>query len=264
MKKYLRIIPAAFQSQIIYRGSMLIRGLRDIVNVAFFILLWSALFKDKANIAGFTFPAMVTYYILVKIIDQLYSYRHAYMIMWDIKNGDLSNYLSKPLNYFFYLMSHQIGRRGARVTTSLFIVLAIFITLPSFVVFPPNIIYFVSFLFSATLSWLMVFEIAFLLGALSFWFSETSGLKTATEQLTLVLGGSWVPLNLFPEPISNLADWLPFKYLYFNLVNIYQGKIPANQLATNLSIQLLWIIILGFSSFLVWRKGITKFGAYGN
>lgn len=263
MRKYLRFIVVAFSAQMTYRGSMLIRGLRDISSVMFFVVLWAALFKEKTVIGGFTFYAMVTYYVLAKIIDQMYSYEPSRLMTRDIITGDLSNYLIKPMRYFTYMIFLSVGRRFARSSTSLVIIILAFIFLSQWVVLPPNASSLIFFCFSAVLSWILLFEFAFLIGTLSFWSSETSGLQTAFDQLVLVLGGSWIPLNLFPEGVSRIVSILPFKYLYYDLVLIYQGKISSSEFFSHLAAQTAWVVALFLCCYVFWRKGTKNYASFG-
>lgn len=263
MKKYLRFAYASYESQMMYRGAMLIRGLRDVSGVLFFIVLWAALYKSKAEISGFTFSAMVTYYILVKIIDQIYSYEQGRLVSEDIKNGDLSNCLSKPYSYFFYRIFFSIGRRLARTSTSFSLVVLAFIFLPQWLVFPQNSTSFLFFVISAALSWVLLFELSYLIGLLSFWTSDTGSMRTAADQLIGFLGGVWVPLSLFPKQIADILNILPFKYLYFQLVQIYQGKIIGQELYFSIVIQFLWVIIFSILCRFTWAKGIKNYSAYG-
>ena len=242
---------------------MLIRGLRDVSGVLFFVILWAALFKTKAEISGFTFSAMVTYYILVKIIDQIYSYEPSRLINEDIINGDLSNYLTKPVKYFFYRLFFSIGRRFARVLTSFTLIFLAFIFLPQWVVFPPNFESLLFFIISAIFSWILLYELAFIVGTISFWTSGNDGLRTAFDQLIGLLGGIWVPLSLFPKQMADILNVLPFRYLYFQLVQIYQGKIIGDDLYFSVMIQVLWVAIFSLLCGYLWNRGLKKYESYG-
>lgn len=263
MHKYLEVIKIAYSLQLAYRGGMLIRCVRDIVTVLFFVLLWSALFRKTSVIGGYTLPSIITYYIIARIIDQLYSYEPARLLSRDIRQGDLSNYLVKPWKYVLYLASYTFGRRFARTTFSFLAIGLVFVLVPQFVVLPSSILYLLYFIISAVLSWVLLFEMIFVLGALSFWISETGGIRTAFEQMTLVLGGLWVPLDLFPKNVLYFLSYLPFKYFYFNLVQIYQGKISSSQITSGIWIQIIWMAAFGLLTAFLWKKGIKVYGAFG-
>lgn len=263
MRKYLEVVKIAYSLQMVYRAAMAIRAVRDIATVLFFVLLWTALFRQKAEIGGYNLSAMITYYVLAKIIDQLYSYEPSRLLSRDVLQGDLSNYLAKPWKYFLYLVSYAFGRRLARTTFSFLVIFLAFIFLPQFMVLPVRIIDITFFIPSAILSWVLLFEMVFVLGTLSFWFSETSGLRTAFEQLILVVGGMWVPLNLFPGQVAAVLKMLPFQYLYFHLIAIYQGKLETNELISGLVTQTFWVFALGLVAIFLWKRGLRVYGAYG-
>ena len=237
--------------------------MQDIISVLFFVILWVGIFKQKSVIDGFNLNAIITYYILVKVIDQLYTFKPAKDINDDIISGDLGNYLSKPVNYFNYMMNFGLGRRLARNTISLFIVLLAFIIFPNYLVLPSSIFNVVVFIIFAIFSWLLYYELAFFIGTLSFWFSETANIRSGIERMMGLLGGLWIPLAMFPQWIQNGLNLLPFKYLYSNLVLAYQGKLATVDIQNGLVVEAIWVISLFILCKMMWRKGIKKYETFG-
>lgn len=264
MKKYWTTFKSSYQENITYRGSVFIRAVRDVLLTLFFIVLWSALFQQKSVIDGYTFKSIVTYYILVRLMDQLYSFQTTRLLNEDIVDGSLSNYLMKPINYTVYLASYVLGRRIARTTLTFFLIIAVFVFLNSYILLPSSILNLLIFIVFAVLSWILFFEIAFLLGVTSFWFSEASNLRNVLEHVILFLGGLWLPINLFPEKIAQILNILPFKYLYNSLVQVYEGKLSANELITMFVVELVWIVLFHILGKYLFSKGVKNYAAFGN
>lgn len=228
------------------------------------MILWSALYVGKDQINGYTLTGMATYYILVKIIDQLFSYEPAKLLAREIRTGDLSNYLAKPLKYYQYLFGYTVGKRLARTTLTLFLVTILFILFPQLVSFSPSLNYFFLFLLSLILAIILVFELTYLLGCLGFWISEVDYFKNAWEQSSNILGGMWVPISFFPQILQQVLDYLPFKYEFYFTVMVFQGKLTLSQIYRGLIIETMWVLGLILVLKYVWEKGISKFESYGN
>lgn len=264
MKKYWTAYKSAYQENITYKGPVFIRAIRDVLLTLFFIVLWSAVFQQKEVINGYTFNSIITYYILVRLMDQLYSFQTTRLLNEDIVEGNLSNYLVKPMNYILYLASYVLGRRTARTTLTFILVIAIFVFFSNYVMPPSNLINLLIFILSAMLSWILFFEIAFLLGVISFWFSEVSNLRSVLEHIILILGGLWIPIDLFPEKIAQIVNLLPFKYLYNSPVQVYQGKLSTNDLLTMFVIELVWITLFHLIGKYLFSRGLKTYAAFGN
>jgi ABC-2 type transport system permease protein len=264
VRKYWLYFAGAFQIAFSYRASLVIRMIRDFLMVLFFITLWRALFAGKETIAGFTFSGMVSYYILAKAVDQLYTFDPGNVIERHVRSGDLSNFLAKPINYMIYLASHIFGRRLARTILTIIASIVIIIVFPSFVGYPAGIFETTAFFILIALAWLLVFAFSYLIGMISFWTTEISNIRQGFELLILILGGLWVPLNVLPDQISQILNYLPFKYLYYFPIQVYLGKVPVDKVFLGLITELCWILGLLFIAKYLWQRGLKRFGAYGN
>lgn len=263
MGKYLQFFKASYQIAFSYRASIIVRLIRDVVMTLFFVLLWATVFQNQQTVGSFTFKSIVTYYILVRILEQIYAFEPASLLTRDIKHGDLSNFLLKPLGYLRYLAFYTFGRRVARTFLTLIFIIALFMFAPTLIAYTDSPINGIAFILSATLSWILLFEISIGVGELSFWFSETGNIRRAIESFTGILGGLWVPLELFPKNIYSILNLLPFKYLYSFPVSIYQGKISGYELLFPLIVQLIWVLVLTLVIGYVWKKGVINYESYG-
>ncbi len=263
MKKYWEIFKANYQVNYSYRAAVVIQTVRELVITGLFIFLWQVLFRSNNSIGGYTFKSIVVYYILVRVFDRFYTFMPARFLSRHIRTGDLSNYLVKPLNYFRYMAAFSFGYRSAVSTVTVLIALCLFLFFPSVISYPPNLIYSLSFVGFAILSWVLFYEIAFLFGITSFWTTEIGNIRIAVDQLILLLGGLWIPLNMFPQEVVKVLDYLPFKYLFYYLVQVYQGKIAYPQLVRNFFIELFWIGLFWLGIQLFWKKGVQRYENFG-
>src|SRR5437870_9723075 len=70
------------------------------------IFLWRAMYAGQAaggELAGYTLAQMTSYYLLVTIVDALTAVNEDdWQIAADIKDGNISQFLLKPIDYLTY------------------------------------------------------------------------------------------------------------------------------------------------------------------
>lgn len=231
--------------------------------VCLFVLLWTALFQNKTEIGGFDLASITTYYILVEIIDIIYTQTPARLLNRDVKTGDLSNYLSKPLDYWKYLLSYTVGQQLANSSLSILVVLVLFIFFPGFVVFPKELIYFIGFFVFSFIAFLISHQILFIIGTWSFYVSEISHIRQGVNQLMGLLGGRWIPLSFFSVTTLKILELLPFTFLFSFPLKVFQQQVTIGQMQKALIIEIVWLGIFLLIGNITWKKGVRKYEAYG-
>ena len=71
ISKYTETAKVLFKAQIVYRFSTIVSMVFTISRIALAYILWSAIFDTRAVVAGFTFNAMITYYIIASFMTQM-------------------------------------------------------------------------------------------------------------------------------------------------------------------------------------------------
>ncbi|HXS14806.1 MAG TPA: ABC-2 family transporter protein, partial [Candidatus Saccharimonadales bacterium] len=77
------------------------------------------------------------------------------------------------------------------------------------------------------------------------------------------LAGSMFPLDILPRPIYILLSLLPFPYLIYGPLKIYLGQQNIFQIFLTLGVGFVWIFILGLFANVMWKKGLSLYGAEG-
>ncbi|MDP1743496.1 MAG: ABC-2 family transporter protein [Candidatus Amesbacteria bacterium] len=263
MKKYWCFLKIGFQVSAAYPASIYFRVIRHSLLVLLFVLLWTALFKIKPEIGGFGLASITTYYILVEIIDIIYTQTPARMLNRDIKTGDLSNYLLKPLDYWKYLLFYTVGQQLSNSSLSILAALVVFIFFPGFVILPSSLIYFVGFFVFSFIAFLISHQILFIVGTWSFYVSEITHIRQGINQLMGLLGGRWIPLSFFPPLAISVLEQLPFTYLFNFPLKIFQQQVSVGQMGRALFVGIIWLTSFLIIGNITWKKGVEKYEAYG-
>ena len=265
MRKYWAIFKISWQNTLVYRFNILMWRIRMMVAFLGIYFFWGAVFSQQVQFAGYSRPDMIGYLLIVFFLQYLVIGNDSFNIAMEIANGDLNNYLLKPLSYF----SNWSARDWALKLLNLILcfaeatVLIIVFKLP---VFTPNSLGTV-FLFTAVavLAAYLYFFFSFLFSSFSFWYPEHDGWPLRFLMLMFLefFAGTAFPLDIFPQPITAVLKWLPTSYLIYFPAQIYLGRLGAGEIIQGLVIMLLWLGVLAWLSRVVWKKGLQIYGAYG-
>ncbi len=186
-------------------------------------------------------------------------------IVWRIEkmivSGELNSIIVKPISFLYFNFFTYLGEvvlRGAIYTSTLFF-LSLF--LKNNFLFSFNlekIFYFFLFLFLAILIEFLFF---YIIGLSSFWLGLIWGFSFAMTLIVNFFEGSVVPLDLLPDIVLKISDYLPFKYILFVPISIFLGKIDLS--FGLFLVPCLWVIILYFLSIFMLKKGLKKYEGYG-
>src|SRR5690349_20176817 len=107
MRKYWHVITIGMQNHLTYRVNFLARALFGFVPLLAMLYLWRTIYEGKgdasATIGNFTLSQMISYYLIVQIVDALTAVNEDdWAIATDIKDGLISQFLLKPVNYLWY------------------------------------------------------------------------------------------------------------------------------------------------------------------
>src|ERR1700677_3733963 len=104
MQKYFHVVKIGFQNTLVYRFNFVIRALFSLIPLLATIYLWRTVYRGQSsNVAGYSLAGMISYYLLVTVVDTLTAVNEDdWQIAADIKDGNISQFLLKPIDYLAY------------------------------------------------------------------------------------------------------------------------------------------------------------------
>src|SRR5215467_12141756 len=113
MTKYWHVFTIGIQNTLVYRVNFLFRSLFGLIPLLAVISLWRAIYGgQEAGVAGYTLAQMISYYLVVTIVDALTAVNEDdWQIASDIKDGNISQFLLKPIDYLAYRLCLFISGR---------------------------------------------------------------------------------------------------------------------------------------------------------
>src|SRR6185436_1648458 len=128
MTKYGHVFNVGIQNTLVYRVNFLFRSTLTLIPLFATISLWRAIYQGKEGaISGYTLTQMVSYCLVITLVDALTAVAEDdWQIAAEIKDGNISQFLLKPIDYLTYRLTlYAAGRlmftACALVPTGLFI-----------------------------------------------------------------------------------------------------------------------------------------------
>ena len=232
--------------------------------VAFF--LWDKIFTDPTRIVfGYDRSRILTYVFGIILVRALVLSARAMDVSSDIAQGDLSNYLVKPISYFKYWFTRDISSKALNISFALgeFLILYLILKPPFF--FQENLLIIGAFIFSVIIAILIYFFLLFIVSSVPFWSPELGWGSHFFVTIILIefLSGALFPIDILPIGIQKVVMSLPFPYLIYFPVQVYLGKISGIFLVKGLYISLAWVFVLFFAMKFIWKRGLKAYEGIG-
>lgn len=250
-----------------YRVNFLFRAAFGFIPLLATIFLWRAVYAGKeegSQIATYGLEGMISYYLLVTVVDALTAVNEDdWQIAADIKDGHISQFLLKPVDYLFYRLS--LFAAGRLIYFAMAVVpVTIFIwCFRSSFVLPADWATGGWFLCSVFLTALLQFFMSYATAMLAFWVLEVSTFIFIVFAFEYIASGHLFPLNLLPPAIQEVVMFTPFPFQMYFPISIYLGHSTGAERIWGLVIQACWVAIFYFIARFMWSRGIRKYSAVG-
>lgn len=215
-------------------------------------------------VGAYSLAAMTSYYLLVTIVDALTGVTEDdWQIAADIKDGNVSQFLLKPLDYLTYRFCLFFSGRLIYTIVAALPVAGFIFLFREYFVLPEDLPTFGAFLFSLGLTALLQFFFSFAVALLAFWVLEVSTFIFILFALEYIAGGHLFPLSILPPWAVTVLSYTPFPYQMYLPVSIYLGEHKGEALAYGLMAQALWVGFFYMFARFMWARGIRKYSAVG-
>ncbi len=263
MKKYWLVVKNTWDEMFTYRLNFALWRLRMVLQFLTIYFLWFAVIPQNTKVLGYDQSQILTYILCGFLLTSFVLSSRSYGVGDDINQGNLSNFLIRPINYQFYWFARDIGDKAMNLFFSVFELGIIYFLLQPPLFLQTNLNYLVIAIFTAIIALVMYFFLSFLLGLIGFWSPEIWAPRFIFIILITFFAGGMFPLDVLPASIYNFFLFLPFTYLLYFPLKIYLGQLPFSQIATGITISLFWIIALFLLVQFIWNKGLKFYTAYG-
>jgi ABC-2 type transport system permease protein len=259
--KYTALFTGAFKSRLVYRLATII----GIFSSGVFLFIQYSLWKTLINTGirpDVSLRDMIAYIMITTAVSALTRGDIANQLGAAIRDGSVTGFLLQPMSFRLYQFSSMLGGNCYGFLTSALPVIiggCVIIGVPA----PPSIQHGIFFALITLTGILIKFEIIYIFGLLAFWTQSTWFIDWYVNAAVSLFGGTIIPLWFYPEGLEKISRFLPFRYISFEGVNSYLGRMPVDTMARSLGTALGWWLVLYCAGKLLWfaaRKKLTLNG----
>lgn len=263
IRKWRATFSIFFQETIAYKASMFIWLLTDLVIAVTMPLVWAKASAAQAGpIAGFTTSDFVLYYLCLLLLGCFITSH----IMWDlameIKEGNFSSVLVKPMNFMTYTFFRNLSWRVIRASFFVPIFLILLVLYRGYLT-DARVFLGWQFWLSVALGHLVSFTFVYMMAMLALFVQEAMSIFELYYVPMLFLSGQLFPIAVLPEWAQTLAKFFPFYFTTGAPTEILIGRIPVDAMGGVLLTQIAWIGGALVAGQLLWRHGLKHYTGVG-
>jgi ABC-2 type transport system permease protein len=267
MKKYLHVINIGIQNNLTYRVNYLARTVFGLIPLLAVLYLWRTVYTGKGadgRVGTYTLAGMTSYYLLVTIVDALSAVSEDdWQIAADIKDGNISQFLLKPVDYLMYRLCLFFSGRITYLSVAAIPLTLFILWLREYFVLPADAATLGFFFLSIVLTAALQFFLSYATAMLAFWVLEISTFIFILYAMEYIASGHLFPLDIAPAPLVHALNFTPFPYQLYFPISIYMGKVTGADLWHGLMIQAAWVVAAYALARFAWSRGIKKYSAVG-
>jgi ABC-2 type transport system permease protein len=217
--------------------------------------LWKSIYRHSDTIRGLTFNETFLYVGLGSAIFILLKTYADWFIHYEIREGNIAIYLTKPIDYQIYNLFANLGSLLMNLTA---------ITLPTVLVmlfvFKVRVAMgagLLLFPLSLLLAFLISFSIDYFVGLMGFYSESVWGLSITKEIIVTVFSGALIPLQFFPDAIQKILFWLPFQAIFHTpIMMITRPAQGVDIFVPWIAVQLAWALLLFLLARLFYHQAV--------
>lgn len=239
-KAYVRLIKIQVIEKLTYRTHFFMVLVEYLLIIVVSYFLWKAILVDDRNIEGFTLKDMVTYIAIAGVfrfvVNEL-SGSFWVEMQRQFQNGELIMHLIKPIHYPVLLSCRALGGVLFQIIFRIMPTLVLW----AFIVELALPHHLMLFLLSLLLGMCIFASMAFLGGLSTFFLESSAGVNFAVRALTEIFSGTLIPLVMFPPWLGTIIKYLPFRFIFYQPIQIYFGHLDFYSALMGVGMQVLWL-----------------------
>jgi ABC-2 type transport system permease protein len=257
-----KVIRILVKDRMHYPGRLFVDTVSIIARCGILLILYYYVFKlNDGLVNGATYNIVAWSMFFYFAFSTLRLRDISRSIMRDVQSGNIEVFLNKPVSYLSYKTWWQIGSGiysfllvAILGSIGLFFIIGIPQTM-TISIFLPTL--FLVFLGASVLT-LLVYA---LVGVLAFWIEDINPVFWIVDKAVMILGGSYLPIALFPTFLYKIALYSPFGASQF-ITHTVNESWKSDWLLL-IGIQLFWVIVSGITLYFLYSKAKNKLSVNG-
>ena len=252
---------AAAAAAAAYRGR-LVAGLLTTFFPLLLMAVWLTVVASSGPPRGWTTSDFVPYYAAAAVLWHLSG--HDVIWQWDadIRSGEFSTRLLRPVHPFWQYAAHDVGQRLVVLGLAAPVFVVATITLPQ-LGYHLTVFRAVATGVAVLLAYAIGITMASLVALLGFWSTQTTNVWMLWWGVGSFASGWIAPLDVMPEWLHSAASWLPFRSTMGFPVELMMGRLSTAATAFGFAVAVGWLAVFAAVYPAIWRPGLRRHQAVG-
>lgn len=225
------------------------------------MFVWLTVNAGGPTAAGWNGSRFASYYAAAAVVYSLTSSGISWAWDRELRSGELSNRLLRPVAVFHQFAAAEAGERIVTAVVLVPVLVALTLALP-IIAFPVG----VGSVIAAAVATLLAFVLAVLMSStfslIGFWTTQSNNVYLLWWGLGAFASGWIAPLGVMPSWLQRIAEVLPFRYSLGFPVELALG-LSTSETVFGFVAALLWIGVFTFAYVMMWRGGVRRYQAVG-
>jgi len=241
VKKYAEVFRISFKMQIIWRFDVIMTMVATIAKIMAAWILWLAIFQSRETVSGFTFDAMLSYYIAAAIISSIdFSHQVSGEVSWLIRNGGFSKHMVTPMNPMGFFGSMAGGESAFHLVFSVLAAVICFYAFGVNIMLSTNIFNVLLALVMILIGLTFMIGYHYFVGITAFKFLSIDFFMHVQGSIIAFATGSMIPISLLPNGVVSVLRCLPFTHVVYTPAMLLTGQTSAAEGVTGLCVLIGW------------------------
>jgi ABC-2 type transport system permease protein len=254
-----RVLLAVYFANVMqYRAEIFMWALSNLMP---FIMMGLWVTASDGGDYALTSVEFAQYFVAMFLVRQFTIVWVIWEFEWHVVEGRLSPFLLQPMDPVWRFVATHIAERGARMPFTAGLLVLFFVLYPE-AWWVPGLDDAALALAATVMAFALRFLMQYSLAMACFWVERAAAMENMTWVFYLFLSGMIAPLEIFPEPVRQIALWTPFPYLIY-----FPSRMLVDSSAVNLTqgfgVLALWIVAFFVLNRVLWRLGLKHYSAMG-
>lgn len=210
---------------------------------------------------GITLAITLASLALYQVMNAVTFRKVFYRILRDIQRGDVEIALTRPQSYILRLCTEHVGFAILLIVPSLLLACVILYFYVGITTLPATLTSVVWGIILAALG-IALSACIFICASLpALWINDAEPFIMIIDKSVMLLGGAFIPVALMPSWLATIALYSPFGAVMF-VTHMFTPDFMSHVQQLVL-LQLVWICIIGYGAYILFKLGIRKISING-
>ena len=260
LRAYPTLLRAYWARALEYRGQSIIWILSSILPLIM-MTVWLSIAGETGEIGSYDRVGFISYYLAVTVMRRMVGVWIIWDLDRDIRQGLLSPQLLRPIDPVHMHFSRILALRPLQfILVGPPVIIAALLFGAQYDLRPLTILFVLLAIFGAMC---IEFFMQMATGALAFWLTQAVAITEVWFYARALFSGWIIPIDLFPAPIANALQVLPFRYVLSFPIEILLGRLTLAEIGFGFAVQYGWLLLIFLLYRLLWTRGLREYGAVG-